>query len=153
MICDNLDGWGGHGGREVHEGVDTCLDVADSLCCTAKTNTTLYSNCKCVFSPLASIWQTVCILQKDSQWLPQLLATGACIAGEWTVLLCLQVQELAVCIWEEQETGRAGGGSKAPEHTDVLSGWIKRLLGLSHQELNLFPLVTFSGIIWLPEKY
>ena len=41
MIRDNLDGWGGHGGREDHEGVDICTDVADSLCCLAETNKTL----------------------------------------------------------------------------------------------------------------
>ena len=78
--------------------------------------------------PQSSMWQTFCVLQKDSQWLPQLLATGACMTGEWTVVLCLQGPELA-CIWEGQETGRAGGDSKAPERIDVLSGWIKSSWG------------------------
>ena len=34
----------GVGGREAQEGGDTCTHVADSLCCTAETNTTLQSN-------------------------------------------------------------------------------------------------------------
>ena len=31
----------GSGGREVREGGDICIHIADSLCCTAETNTTL----------------------------------------------------------------------------------------------------------------
>ena len=34
----------GEGGRELQEGGDICLHIADSLCFTAETNTTLYSN-------------------------------------------------------------------------------------------------------------
>ena len=34
----------GEGGREAQEGGDICLHIADSLCFTAETNTTLYSN-------------------------------------------------------------------------------------------------------------
>ena len=34
-------GGGVGGGRETQEGGDGCLHIADSLCCTAKTNTTL----------------------------------------------------------------------------------------------------------------
>ena len=42
MLCDDLDGWdGGGGGREVHEGGDIFIHIADSLHCTAETNTTL----------------------------------------------------------------------------------------------------------------
>ena len=37
-------GGGVGGGRETQEGGDGCLHIADSLCCTAKTNTTLESN-------------------------------------------------------------------------------------------------------------
>ena len=41
MLCDNLEGWDGMGGRrEVQEGGDTCKPVADS-CCMAEMNTTL----------------------------------------------------------------------------------------------------------------
>lgn len=78
----------------------------------------LKQHCKAIVSvfshPWASIWQTFC---RKTQWLRQLLAAGACIAGEWTVLLCLRVRELAACIWEEQETGGAGDDSK---HQDIL---------------------------------
>lgn len=41
MLCDNLQwrrGWG------LWEGGDICIHVADSLCCSAETNTTLLSN-------------------------------------------------------------------------------------------------------------
>ena len=42
MLCDDLDGWDGGGGREVQEGGgDMCIHIADSLHCTAETNTTL----------------------------------------------------------------------------------------------------------------
>ena len=42
MICDDLDGWdGGRAGREAQEGGDICIHIADSLRCTAETNTTL----------------------------------------------------------------------------------------------------------------
>ena len=38
MLCDDLDGWGG---RVAQEGGDICIHIADSLRCTAETNTTL----------------------------------------------------------------------------------------------------------------
>ena len=42
MLCDDLDGWDGEGGRrEVQEGGDIGIHIADSLHCTAETNTTL----------------------------------------------------------------------------------------------------------------
>ena len=41
MLCDDLDGWDGGGGREVQEGEDIGIHIADSLHCTAETNTTL----------------------------------------------------------------------------------------------------------------
>ena len=34
-------GMGGEGGREVQEGGNICIHIADSLCCTAETNTAL----------------------------------------------------------------------------------------------------------------
>ena len=40
MLCDDLDGWDG-GGREVQEGGDIRIHIADSLHCTAETNTAL----------------------------------------------------------------------------------------------------------------
>ena len=42
MPCDDIDGWDGGGdGREVQEGGDICIHIADSLHYTAETNTTL----------------------------------------------------------------------------------------------------------------
>ena len=38
MLCDNPEGWGG---REVQEGGDICILMADSRCCVAETKTTL----------------------------------------------------------------------------------------------------------------
>ncbi|TKC41171.1 hypothetical protein EI555_014485, partial [Monodon monoceros] len=52
--------------------------------------------------------------QIASLWCPQLTATDACTAGEWTVLHC-QVQELTACVYEERETAWAGDGSKHPK--------------------------------------
>ena len=43
MLCD-LEGWDREGGREAQEGGDMgiyCIHIANSLCCTAETNTTL----------------------------------------------------------------------------------------------------------------
>ena len=39
MLFDDLDAW--DRGREVREGGDMCVHIADSLHCTAETNTTL----------------------------------------------------------------------------------------------------------------
>ena len=44
MLYDDLEGWDREGGREAQEGGDMGIYVyiiADSICCTAKTNTTL----------------------------------------------------------------------------------------------------------------
>ena len=41
MLCDDLDGWDGGDGREVQEGGDIGIHIADSLHCTAEINTTL----------------------------------------------------------------------------------------------------------------
>ena len=43
MLCDDLEGWDKEGRREAQEGGDgdICIHIADSLCCTAETNTTL----------------------------------------------------------------------------------------------------------------
>ena len=42
MLCDDLDGWDGAGGRrEAQEGGNICIHIADSLRCTAETNTAL----------------------------------------------------------------------------------------------------------------
>ena len=41
VLCDHLDGWDGGGGREVQEGGDIGIHIADSLHCTAEPNTTL----------------------------------------------------------------------------------------------------------------
>ena len=38
ILCDNLEGWdGGGGGREVQEGGDICILMADSCWCVAET--------------------------------------------------------------------------------------------------------------------
>ena len=46
MLCGDLDRWDGGGldGKEVQEGRDIRLSIADSLCPMAETNITLYSN-------------------------------------------------------------------------------------------------------------
>ena len=41
MLCDHLEGWDEEGGREAQEGGDIGIYIADSLCCTAETNTAL----------------------------------------------------------------------------------------------------------------
>ena len=42
--CSELEGKGGVGGREVQEGRDICIPVADSCWCMAETSTILKSN-------------------------------------------------------------------------------------------------------------
>ena len=37
MLCGDLNG------KEIHKRGDICIRIADSLCCTAETNTTLLS--------------------------------------------------------------------------------------------------------------
>ena len=45
MLCDDLEGWDVvGGGREVQEGGNMWIPMADSRCCMAETNTALYSN-------------------------------------------------------------------------------------------------------------
>ena len=49
MLCDDPEGWGCGAGREVSEGGAMCIHTADSLHCTAETNSIvkqLYSNKK-----------------------------------------------------------------------------------------------------------
>ena len=41
MICDDLEGWDMEGGREAQKEGDIYVHIADSLCYTAETNTTL----------------------------------------------------------------------------------------------------------------
>ena len=42
MLCDNLEGWDRvGGGREVHEGGDICILMADLCGCTEETTTIL----------------------------------------------------------------------------------------------------------------
>ena len=47
MLCNHLEGWDKEGGREMQEGKDMGIyrdirmHIADSLCYTAETNTTL----------------------------------------------------------------------------------------------------------------
>ena len=42
MLCDDLEGGDGvGGGREVQEGGDICILMADSPCCMAETNITV----------------------------------------------------------------------------------------------------------------
>ena len=38
MLCDDHVGWDGVGGRDVQEGEDICMHMADS-CCSAETTT------------------------------------------------------------------------------------------------------------------
>ena len=42
MLCDNLEGWDRvEGRRELQEGGDIFISVADSCCCMAEANTIL----------------------------------------------------------------------------------------------------------------
>ena len=41
MLCDDLEGWNGWGGREDPEGGDMCMLRADSHCYRTEMNTTL----------------------------------------------------------------------------------------------------------------
>ena len=42
VLCDNLEGWFGMGsGREIQEGGDICMIMADAHYCVVETNTTL----------------------------------------------------------------------------------------------------------------
>ena len=42
LLCDNLEGWDGEGeGRGAQKREDTCMPMADSYCCMAKTITLL----------------------------------------------------------------------------------------------------------------
>ena len=40
QCCDDLGGWDGGDGKEVQEGGDIGIQIADSLHCTTETNTT-----------------------------------------------------------------------------------------------------------------
>ena len=45
VLSDDLEGWGeARGWKQPQEGGDICIHTADSLRCTAETNTTLASN-------------------------------------------------------------------------------------------------------------
>lgn len=41
VFCADLEGWDDGGGRGAREGGDICLNMANSRCHTAETNTTL----------------------------------------------------------------------------------------------------------------
>ena len=42
VLSDDLEGWGeARGWKQAQEGGDICIHIADSLRCTAETNTTL----------------------------------------------------------------------------------------------------------------
>ena len=43
MICDDLEGWNVGGGGEA-QGGDIYILIADSLCCTAETNTIMQND-------------------------------------------------------------------------------------------------------------
>ena len=40
MLCDDLDGWEWEAGSKGRGDIFVCVYIADSLCCTAETNTT-----------------------------------------------------------------------------------------------------------------
>ena len=54
MLCDHLEGWDREGGREAQEGGDICICIADSLCYTAETNTTMENN----YTPIKMLKKT-----------------------------------------------------------------------------------------------
>ena len=58
-------------GSEVQEGGDVCIHIADSLHCTAETNTTLYSN----YTPIKK--KTVKNMRRFTESLGILLWEGA----------------------------------------------------------------------------
>ena len=60
MLCNDLQGWGGGDSREVQEGGDIYIHIADSLCCTAEINTTLLNN----YTPIKQ--------NNIINWIPQL---------------------------------------------------------------------------------
>ena len=39
MLCDDLEGWDGVGGRKTQERGHICIHIANSCCYTAETNT------------------------------------------------------------------------------------------------------------------
>ena len=43
MLCDDLKGWDGEGGRKAQEGGNICIHTADadSLCCAEESSATL----------------------------------------------------------------------------------------------------------------
>ena len=49
VLCDDLEGWTRGSRRDVQEGEDVCIYIADSLHCTEDTNTTLQSNYNLIF--------------------------------------------------------------------------------------------------------
>ena len=62
VLYDDLQEWDERwGGREVQEGGDICIHIADSLCCTVETNTTLYCN----YTPIKKIIMSV---PGDRKW-------------------------------------------------------------------------------------
>ena len=60
MLCGDLDVWDGRG-REVQEGGDMPIHIADSLYCAAETNTTLQSN----YTPIKNIYMYQQTLKLD----------------------------------------------------------------------------------------
>ena len=43
MLCDDRQSGMKGGGREAQKGGDKCIIIVDSRCCTAETNTTLFT--------------------------------------------------------------------------------------------------------------
>ena len=41
VLCGDLEGWDLRAGREVQEGGDICIHIADAQCCMAESNATL----------------------------------------------------------------------------------------------------------------
>ena len=58
MLCGDLNG------KEIQKRGDICIHIADSLCCTAETNTTLHSN----YIPIRFFFK--CCIKKESPLLP-----------------------------------------------------------------------------------
>ena len=74
LLCDDLDSWVEEwSGREVQEGGDICIHIAESLHCTAENNITLYSN----YIP---------ILKQKTK--PSPLDTSSALTLFWDILRC-----------------------------------------------------------------
>lgn len=104
------EGWNGDHRREVQEGADSCILMADWWCHTAETNTTFESN----YIPIKNIYASQ---RQVTQWWRIHLT----VQGTWAWSL---VQEYSTCF----------GATKPVRHN--CWGWMGQLALLDEQEAN-----------------